>query len=612
MTHQRSRLLPVFIGLILLLPGIHARERHPAPEDAKIHSMVLDQASGGTPIPCLLVLRAQADLSETAGLLEKTAKGRFAYDELTRVSAETQGPLLDALRARGIPHRSFWIVNAVLIEGDSGVIAWAAERPEVMRILPDPLIAAPLPRQGETESGGASPLAVEWNVTQIGAPSVWGLGYTGQDVVIGGCDTGYDWDHPALIDHYRGWTGSSADHDYAWHDAVHSGGGSCGPDSPEPCDDYGHGTHTMGTMAGDDGDANQIGVAPGARWIGCRNMNVGYGSPSTYIECLEWFLAPTDLNGENPDPSKAPHVINNSWACPPSEGCSHDTLQSAIENVRAAGIVVVASAGNDGSSCSTVQYPPAIYDASFSVGATDSADDIASLSSRGPVTADGSGRLKPDVTAPGVSVRSCVVGTGYGYKSGTSMAGPHAAGAVALLLSARPDLAGDVDTVEGILKATAVPLTTTQDCGTIPGDQVPNNTYGFGRLDAYEAAAGDPDGDAVSTLTDCKPLDGDLWSAPGPAEDLMLQGHQPTHLSWNAPSSPGGIDSSYDVLRTSAASDFSSPDCVASGTSQDWIDDPDAIAENGIYYYIIRVSNACGEALGNDSSGTPRTAGDCP
>ena len=248
----------------------------------------------------------------------------------------------------------------------------------------------------------------------------------------------------------------------------------------------------MGTIVGDDGGSNQIGVAPGARWIGCRNMDVGVGSPATYAECFEFFLAPYPIGGDpltEGIPSLAPHVINNSWTCPPSEGCDWDSLQAVVENVRAAGIVIVASAGNSGSSssCSTVRDPIAIYDAAFSVGATDSSDNIAGFSSRGPVTVDGSGRLKPDVSAPGVSVRSSVRGTGYSSLDGTSMAGPHVAGTVALLWSAAPGLIGDVDTTEWLIAQTARPRTATQNCGDDgPGD-VPNNVYGWGIVDALAA-----------------------------------------------------------------------------------------------------------------------------
>jgi len=134
----------------------------------------------------------------------------------------------------------------------------------------------------------------------------------------------------------------TADHNYNWHDAIHENnphtppGNLCGFNSLEPCDDHGHGTHTMGTMVGDDGGANQIGMAPGARWIGCRNMEEGWGTPATYAECYQWFIAPTDLNDQNPDPAMAPHVINNSWACPPSEGCTDpNVLLTVVQNVLA-------------------------------------------------------------------------------------------------------------------------------------------------------------------------------------------------------------------------------------------------------------------------------------
>jgi hypothetical protein len=221
-------------------------------------------------------------------------------------------------------------------------------------------------------------------------------------------------------------------------------------------------------------------------------MDDGAGTPARYTECFQWFIAPTDLSDQNPDPSKAPDVINNSWGCTTGEGCTDPTiLQAVVESVRAAGIEVVVSAGNSGSSCSTVTDPPAIYDASFSVGATDSSDNIASFSSRGPVTVDGSNRLKPDVSAPGVNVRSSEPGNTYGALSGTSMAAPHVVGVTALVLSALPDLVGSPDAIESLLTASAVPRTTSETCGGVPGDQIPNNTYGWGRVDALAALTDD-------------------------------------------------------------------------------------------------------------------------
>ena len=208
----------------------------------------------------------------------------------------------------------------------------------------------------------------------------------------------------------------------------------------------------------------------------------GNGTPTTYSECFEWFIAPTDLNDENPDPSKAPHVINNSWSVRRARAARRRTsLQTVVENTRAAGILVAVSAGNAGPGCSSVNTPAAIYDASFTVGATNNSDVIASFSSRGPVTVDGSNRLKPDISAPGVSVRSSVPGTGYSFLSGTSMAGPHVAGMTGLLVSAAHCWAGDVDELEQHMIDSALGLTSSQNCGG-SGNNIPNNTFGYGGL----------------------------------------------------------------------------------------------------------------------------------
>jgi uncharacterized repeat protein (TIGR01451 family) len=357
----------------------------------------------------------------------------------------------------------------------------------VAHLYANPRVKIDIPEIAPGAGSPASPQAIEWNINWVNAPAVWDAGFTGQGVVVAGQDTGYEWDHPALIDQYRGWDGATADHNYNWHDAIHSDNFYCDGDSPEPCDDHGHGTHTMGTIAGDDGGNNQIGMAPGARWIGCRNMDQGVGTPDSYIECYEWFIAPTDLNGDNPDPSKAPHVINNSWGCPPSEGCNDpNVMLSVVENVVAAGILTNHSAGNSGSSCSTVSDPAAIYDASFTVGATGyQTNNIAGYSSRGPVTVDGSNRMKPDISAPGSSVRSSVPGSGYTQLSGTSMAGPHVSGLVALLISAAPGLAGQVDTLENVIEQSALHISS--DACDPDGTTYPNNTYGWGRIDAWAA-----------------------------------------------------------------------------------------------------------------------------
>ncbi|MBU1693999.1 MAG: S8 family serine peptidase [Verrucomicrobia bacterium] len=467
----------------------------------KVDSRVLEALSGpgDAQTEFLVFLQERADLSGAAALRTKEEKGRFVFQALTGVAARSQPALRARLQALGVEHQSFWIDNMILVRGNATLVRELAERPDIRRLSANPWVDADLPRTLAAPRSPDEIQAVEWNISKINATSVWALGFTGQGVVVGGQDTGYDWDHPALKNQYRGWDGGTTNHNYNWHDAIHSGGGVCGPDSPEPCDDDDHGTHTMGTMVGDDGGTNQVGVAPGARWIGCRNMNQGAGTPTTYAECFQWFVAPTDLTNANPDPAQAPDVINNSWSCPFSEGCvDPNVLSGVVAAARAAGIVVVVSAGNDGSACSTVGDPPGIYEEAFSIGNTDSSDNIRSSSSRGPVTADGSGRMKPDVSAPGTSIRSCAPGGGYGLKTGTSMASPHIAGVVALVLSAHPGLRGHVDRIEKLIERTALPRTTAQECGGVPGTTVPNNTYGWGRVDAFEAVGlNDSDADGM-------------------------------------------------------------------------------------------------------------------
>ncbi len=500
---------PIRLLGLVLAAGLASSAGRAERLEQKVDSWVLETASRGE-TEFLVMLRPQADLRGARTLAGKVPKRAFVTDALRAVADGTQAPLLALLRTRGAAHRSFWVANMIWVRGGRALVEELAARDDVFHVFANPRVHLDGPVDADFTAGPASPRTIEPGVSRIHAPDVWSLGFTGQGIVVAGADTGYQWDHPALKNQYRGWLGGSADHNYNWHDAIHAGGGSCGANAPAPCDDNLHGTHTMGSMVGDDGGTNQIGVAPGARWIGCRNMDQGNGTPATYAECFEWFLAPTNLAGQNPDPSRAPDVINNSWSCTASEGCTDPTaLLAVVSSARLAGIEVVVSAGNSGPFCSTVDTPAAIYDAAFSVGATDINDVVAGFSSRGPVAVDGSNRLKPDVSAPGVSVRSSVPGGGYATFSGTSMAAPHVAGLVALLLSANPDLVGDPDALEPFITASAVAATVNpvQTCGGIASTTVPNNSFGWGRVDALAAAclatpaptgaAADPAGNGV-------------------------------------------------------------------------------------------------------------------
>ncbi len=487
LSHLDKRQRFLCAATLLLLAATTIPAGGAEPWRSKIDPLVLETAAREGAAEFVVVLEEQADVSGAGRLATKEARGRYVFDRLRQTAAASQPEVLAALVPLAAEVRPFWIANMIWVRGDAATAEAMARRGDVRRVAANPWVKLEAPgfdvSQGAAR-GGCPPGGIADGVAHTDAPDFWAQGFDGSGAVVGGEDTGYDWDHVALIGSYRGWDGADADHAYNWHDAIHSGGGSCGADSPEPCDDFGHGTHTMGTMVGLAG-GDTLGMAPGARWIGCRNMDVGNGTPATYAECFEFFLAPTDAGGMNPDPSMAPDVINNSWSCPISEGCTDpDVLRLPVENLRAAGVVVVVSAGNGGSGCSSVSTPAAIYDASFSIGATNLSDVIASFSSRGPVTFDGSGRMKPDVSGPGVSICSTTPGDSYGFSSGTSMSAPHVAGLVALLISAQPCLRGQVDAIEQYITGTAVPRTTTQTCGGVPGDKVPNNTYGWGAIRA--------------------------------------------------------------------------------------------------------------------------------
>lgn len=458
-------------------PALVAQARHQGSVEVLI--VLPNQAA-----PTLAPLAANADYRERRRVLVDALRGRASAD---------QSDLRGWLDTRGIEYRAYWIANLVWARVSANDLAALAQRGDIANIEANPRIQADYPRSSSAVPSADSPASIPWGISKINAPTVWAAGFNGQGVVIGGEDTGYQWDHPALKPQYRGWDGTTADHNYNWHDSIHAGSdpNNCGFDLQAPCDDYGHGTHTAGTFAGSDGGANQIGVAPGAKWIGCRNMDDGAGTPARYIECMQWMLAPTNLADANPQSDLAPDVISNSWACTTGEGCTvGNEIEEAVDNLVNGGIFFAAAAANDGPSCGTITQPPAIYDASFVVGATDTNDALAGFSSRGPVT--GVSLIRPDASAPGVNVRSAWPPNSYQNLDGTSMATPHVAGAAALVMSVNPALKGHPDQVAQILRETAVTAGVTDPynsgCGGRTMADWPNYQAGYGRIDAWAAA----------------------------------------------------------------------------------------------------------------------------
>lgn len=423
---------------------------------AKIGSGLQEHLQAESTATYLVYLAEQADLSAAAGILDWSEKGWYVYRTLWDMAQHSQVGLLSWLATQeGVQfYRSFYIVNAILVKSDESTVQALAQNPMVaqLELMEDRFV---LPMVAETET-------VEWGIVKIGADEVWNnFGERGAGAVVAHIGTGVQANHAALANQYRGTqTGS---HDYNWLDTT-------GTFPMAPNDDNGNGTHLTGTMVGDDGAGNQIGVAPEAQWIAVKACSsFGACSQADLLEAAEWILAPYPIGG-NPgqgDPAMRPHVVQNTWG-----GAGGDPwFQPTVQAWRSAGIFPVFGAGGGGTPGSIAS--PADYAESFGVGATDSNDIIASFSGRGPssLTLD----TKPDATAPGVGIRSSVLNNGYATYNGTTMASSHSAGCAVLLFAANSDLTDDG--VEMLLQDTAVDL----------GAPGPDNDYGHGRIDCYQA-----------------------------------------------------------------------------------------------------------------------------
>jgi len=490
--------------------------------------------------------------------MTRAERRQAVYDHRTAMAAYTQPAITSVLREAGLQSvqsiaavspdsrraamrskkegRSFfngyfeslWITNALYVlpesamnTGEFDTESTVKEDPFITQLRAHPFVASverdqkkftveQLEFKEVNRAQAADNDDLEWNIKKILADQLWDKNVNGTGITVCNIDTGVRHTHEALRGNYRGVLQSTDPenpiHDYNWFDPKEFRNDEwwCDPDWPlppecvaeYPFDNNGHGSHCMGTSVGS-ADFG-IGVAPGASWIAAKGCRDGGCFDYGLTVSMQWALCPTDLNGENPRCDLGADVVSNSWGGPSGDPFRMDTVMAWRE----AGIIPVFSGGNSGSECQT-SGSPGDFDMVIGVGATDIEDSLTAFSSRGPSrrgSEEGFAIQKPDISAPGRAILSAHSSMGmrddarYSLSSGTSMAAPHVAGAVALLLSAQPDLS--YDQVYRALTSSAnkrVPAPETggpDECLGLRWDQFPNLHYGHGRLDTLRAVEG--------------------------------------------------------------------------------------------------------------------------
>lgn len=447
-----------------------------------------------------IILKDQYDINE---LFDTFRESDISLEEraisvnktLRTFATKNQSSILDFLSSNDIQglhyYKPHWIINVVYVEANWLAIEKISTHPDIETLqLAGELVA------DATEDLGPAPIEVlntEYTLFKINAHKMWELGYTGYGVTCLTADTGVDPYHPSIISQQRANIPNQFDHAF-YHNQNSEYSFDCGD----------HGTHVTGTILGLDRlEDDTIGVAFNGQWMGAAVL-CGIGTADN-VDAFEWAMDPDN------DPNTVedmPAFINNSWYDPTVGNACQNIYVNMLSAVEAAGIGVVFSAGNEGSGSSTITNPKNLNMGlvnTFAVGAlNNSGTDITNFSSRGPsqcFSSDSSLLIKPEVSAPGQSVRSCEPGGGYGLKSGTSMAAPHVAGALMLLKEAFPALSGE--TLKLALYYTAV------DLGP-PGE---DNTFGMGIIDVFAA---------YQYLIDA----GNTPKDPTPQTDLLVFGLQ--------------------------------------------------------------------------------------
>jgi subtilisin family serine protease len=426
---------------------------------------------------CLVVLKEQANTAQLISTFnlqnaDRKIRHEMMLSSLKSKAVNSQTDVVNYLNQRVLDgtvkeFKAFWITNAILVTATPKEIEKITSRPDVETVYDNYPITLIDPVSVGKSSGGN--VERERCLSAIGVREAWKMGYNGKGRLVCNFDTGVDGHHPALFSNWRGNNGGSLS--ASWFDPLHS-------DFPK--DDKGHGTHTMGIMAGIS-EEDTIGVAFGAQWISAAVIDRGMSISQTIADILSAFQWAVDPDGNPETINDVPDVINNSWGIPPGYKPACDqTFWNAIDNVENAGVVVVFAAGNEGPDPATLRIPADRISSptnSFSVGAVDAQSfgfPVASFSSRGPSGCDNQ-TIKPEVCAPGVKVYSCYKNGEYRLMSGTSMSAPFVSGAVAILRQYNPEAS-----VEEIKQALL------ESCSDL-GPEGEDNSYGKGLINIKRA-----------------------------------------------------------------------------------------------------------------------------
>ena len=516
----------VALAACLAPPAVFGHGPPPAPVGPDLRAAI-DRAAPREHLPVIITLRPQAEPFDLTALRAQSPGERRAavIDALRTAASSTQQDLLSALRAaaaqgRAADIRPLWITNAIAARITPDLLAEILARPEVASLALDhPLGSSVLEKQPQPD-GSQAPRSTACGLTAVHAPDAWAAGYTGQGVTVGVIDTGLCLTHPDIADHL--WTNPGEvpangidDDNNGYTDDIH--GWNFETDTNTLTDSQGHGSHVTGTLAGDGTQGTQCGMAPDAGVMTLKFRGDLAGESSVWL-AMQYAIE----NGAE--------VLNGSLGWRHAWAPQRATWRAVCENAFAAGVVVVFSAGSDGSSqgIDSVSTPGDVPDM-ITVGVTDCDADITSFSSRGPVswqTIDPyndwpypPGKRKPTLVAPGIGTISHNLCDGYTIYSGVSMAVPHVAGAAALMLQANPAL--DHYQIKQLLKDTA----------TDRGDAGPDNTYGHGFLDAWGAVQAAIDSACVADFNN----DGSVntldvlaflnaWGAGDPSADINGDG----------------------------------------------------------------------------------------